>query len=212
MKQSATQPRYLGIAVDLAKRITQGEYRIGQQLAGHSLLASQYGVSPETIRRSIGLLSEMSVVEVKPQSGTIVLSLENAKQYVSYFEKNEEMRGTYNQIRKIAQEYRRLSEEMIETIDTFFEHRITLSALNQPFPNYEIPIPSDSYLIGKTIGDTKFWGRTGCTIVGIIRGERTVISPGPYQQFKSGDSFIVIGTPEAVETAVRLVQQRNVEE
>ncbi|MGI6211105.1 MAG: TrkA C-terminal domain-containing protein [Anaerovoracaceae bacterium] len=211
MKPSVSQPKYILVAIDIASRIAKGEYKVGQYLYGHSLLASQYGVSPETIRRSINLLSEMNVVEVQPQKGTIIQSSDKARQYIDYFNKDKEMRDTYIQIRKLAKEYSRLNEELVSTIDSFFEHRVTLSAISEPFPNFQIVIPPDSFLIDKTIGETKFWEKTGCTIIAILRGGETILSPGPNKTFCANDRFIVIGKPENVETAVHLVQQRKKE-
>ena len=41
---------YERIAVDLAKRIANGELAEGVKLSGRTILSGEYGVSPETIR------------------------------------------------------------------------------------------------------------------------------------------------------------------
>lgn len=209
MQRSVAQSRYLMVAVDLARRVTKGEFEEGQLLSGRSLLASQYNVSPETIRRAMCLLAEMDVVEVKPQSGTIVKSAENAGKYVRFFEKDTDIRASYDHIRELLQDLQSLGKELMENVDAFAERRISLSAVNSPFPNYEIPVPDDSGILGKSIGEIKFWGRTGCTIVGIIRGDSTILSPGPYAEFMKGDVMVVVGEPESVERAARYVQMRE---
>lgn len=211
MKRSLAQPRYLTVAVDLARRVASGEFKVGQQLSGRSLLASQYEVSPETIRRALSLLAEMDVVEVRPQSGTTVLSAENASQYVSYFEKDAGARKTYDNIRELLERQRDINQKLSEAVDAFAGHRVSLSAVNSPLPNYEIPIPDDSALIGTSIGEVKFWGLTGCTIVAIRRDEKMLLSPGPYAQFQKGDSVVLVGTPAAAERATILIQQRHFE-
>ena len=48
-----------------------------------------------------------------------------------------------------------------------------------PSPNYEVPVPKDSPLIGKSIGELKFWQSTGGTIVAIRRGQTVILSPVP---------------------------------
>ena len=55
---------YYSIAVDLARRIVKREFTEGMKVSGRSLLASQYQVSPETIRKAIALLKDAGVVDV----------------------------------------------------------------------------------------------------------------------------------------------------
>ena len=86
-KLSATS-QYLHIARDLAARISKGEFPEGGKLFGRSMLASEYRVSPETIRRALRLLADMKVVEIKAQSGAKVLSTDNAKRYIANFEES----------------------------------------------------------------------------------------------------------------------------
>ena len=74
MRQAVIPSQYLQIALDLATRIAQGELAEGSRIYGRSVLASEYGVSPETIRKALRLLADMKVVDVKPQSGAVVLS------------------------------------------------------------------------------------------------------------------------------------------
>ena len=50
MKQPPVPSQYLKIALDLANRITRGELQEGSRIYGRSLMASEYQVSPETIR------------------------------------------------------------------------------------------------------------------------------------------------------------------
>lgn len=78
MKQSVVPSQYLQIALDLATRIAKGELAEGSRIYGRSVMASEYNVSPETIRRALRLLADMKVVEVKPQSGAKVLSADSA--------------------------------------------------------------------------------------------------------------------------------------
>ena len=82
MKQSVVPSQYLQIALDLATRIAKGELAEGSRIYGRSVMASEYNVSPETIRRALRLLADMKVVEIKPQSGAIVLSADSARRYI----------------------------------------------------------------------------------------------------------------------------------
>ena len=64
-------PQYLRIALDVAEKIAAGELEERQRLSGRSLLASEYAVSPETVRKALRLLANMKVVEVREKSGVV---------------------------------------------------------------------------------------------------------------------------------------------
>ena len=51
-------PVYQTIALDLARRIINQEFSVGEKISGRTLLAGQYSVSPETIRKAIFLLKD----------------------------------------------------------------------------------------------------------------------------------------------------------
>lgn len=206
MKHSSEPPRYLAVAVDIARRVSAGEFKEGQVLPGNSLLASQYETSPETIRRSLGLLAEVEVVEVRPQSGTKIVSVDNADSYISYFEKDIEVRKTYDKICDLLHQYEKLNRSMMKAIDTFADRRMSMISVNAPLPNYKIPVPEDSPVIGKSIGDLKFWSVTGCTIVAVERNKESIVSPGPFEQLLAGDAVLVVGAPSCVERATRMIE------
>jgi K+/H+ antiporter YhaU regulatory subunit KhtT len=208
MKQGQSQSKCLWVARDIAGEIVKGERQEGEAIPGMSIMASKYSVSPETIRRAVFILADRGVVEVKPQSRTRVKSVANALKYISYIEKDNELRNAYRSIREIAGEYKALNARLLDALDYFVEKKISLSPVESPIPNYEIPIPDDSDLIGKTIGELKFWSNTKCTVVGIKRRDETIISPGPCLPFEKGDIIVVIGTAEAVEDSVKLIGQR----
>ena len=70
-------------------------------------------------------------------------------------------------------------------------------------------VPKDSPLIGKNIGELKFWQSTGSTIVAIRRGQTVILSPGPYAELYGGDVIVLVGTPEAVQAAHSLVTSKE---
>ncbi|MCL6560667.1 MAG: GntR family transcriptional regulator [Firmicutes bacterium] len=75
--------RYITIAMDVAEKIVNGEYKEGQKLSGRSTLAGLYNVSPETIRRALSILQEAGMVKVAPGIGVIVDSVEAARNYIA---------------------------------------------------------------------------------------------------------------------------------
>lgn len=75
--------RYITIAMDLAERVVNGDFKVGQKISGRSTLAGIYNVSPETIRRSLSLLQEAGVFTVVPGIGVQVNSVSAAREYLA---------------------------------------------------------------------------------------------------------------------------------
>ena len=210
MKQTVVPSQYLQIALDIARRIAKGELPEGQRVYGRSVMASEYNVSPETIRRALRLLSDMKVVEVKPQSGVVVLSADSARRYIENFEESADVRALRQQLKDLLAEYADLSRRLSDTVTALVKSRDTFAASGEPLPNYEVPVPKDSPLIGRSIGELKFWQSTGGTIVAIRRGQTVILSPGPYAQLYGGDVIVLVGNPAAAEAAHRLVTEKEV--
>ena len=51
--ESEKASAYARIALDIAQRISRGELKENTRIYGRSIMASEYGVSPETIRRAL---------------------------------------------------------------------------------------------------------------------------------------------------------------
>lgn len=209
MKKAVVPTQYLQIALDLATRIAKGELAEGQRIYGRSVMASEYNVSPETIRRSLWLLSDMKVVEVKPQSGAVVLSSDNAKRYIETFQESAKADSLRRQVNALMEEAEEVHKRLSDAMAAFMKAQETFEAANQPLPNYEVTVPKDSPLIGKNIGELKFWQSTGSTIVAIRRGQTVILSPGPYAELYGGDVIVLVGTPEAVQAAHSLVTSKE---
>ena len=209
MKKAVVPAQYLQIALDLATRIAKGELAEGQRIYGRSVMASEYNVSPETIRRSLWLLSDMKVVEVKPQSGAVVLSSDNAKRYIETFQESAKADSLRRQVNALREEAEEVHKRLSDAMAAFMKAQETFEAANQPLPNYEVTVPKDSPLIGKNIGELKFWQSTGSTIVAIRRGQTVILSPGPYAELYGGDVIVLVGTPEAVQAAHSLVTSKE---
>ena len=209
MKQTVVPSQYLQIALDLARRIAKGELAEGSRVYGRSVMASEYNVSPETIRRALRLLADMKVVEVKPQSGAVVLSADSARRYIENFEEDADVHALRQQLKELMEEYADLSRRLSDTVTALVKSRDTFAAAGEPLPNYEVPIPKGSPLIGQSIGALKFWQSTGGTIVAIRRGQTVILSPGPYAELYGGDIIVLVGTPAAAEAAHHLVTAKE---
>ena len=188
--------QYTRIAISLAERIASGQLKEGDKLSGRSKLSPEYNVSPETIRRTLRLLADMMVVEVKEQSGVYVLSADNARRYLHNFADQTDIRGKQQQLKELLVRQEHLNRQMAALCrDILDETSQTPDAL----PNYYCRIPDDWPHSGTTVGALRFWQATGATIVAIRRGLSYIVSPGPYAELYAGDAVIFVGGVKARE-------------
>lgn len=197
-KGSIMPPRYYQIALDIASKIVSGSLKENTRITGRSLLSTTYAVSPETIRRSMRLLADMGIVEVKSNSGTTILSREKAVKYVEKFKTKQNARVLKKRLGELLSEREAVDKKIVTIINEIMNISEYLRDID-PLQNYELEIPEGSPLIGKTIEELKFWQNTGATIIAIKRGGQLILSPGPYASFGAGDIAVVSGDAGAVE-------------
>lgn len=197
LKENVSPPLYMQIALDIASRIARGEFKENSKIYGRSVMSSEYGVSPETIRRSLKLLSDMRVVEIKQSSGTVILSSKNAIEYVDRFKDQASTHSLHLQLKSLVEEQNNLGKEITNLTNMITRTSVKWSHSN-PLQNFEIDVNDDSPLVGKSISELNFWHATGATIVAIRRGEKIILSPGPYAVISANDTIIFIGNQLAV--------------
>lgn len=191
-----TLARYLKIAVALAGRIASGEIPEGGKLKGRSVLSSEYNVSPETIRRAMFILSDKDVVAISAGSGINVLSREKAMEFIKSFKDDESFSEINVTLKQLFEKRKALEEEISATTKKVIDmYKYMRTDLISPV---EISIPSDSDIIGKSIGDLQVWHNTGATIIGIIHGKEIMISPGPYYEFAPDDNVLIVGDENVI--------------
>lgn len=200
-------PQYCRVAFHLASRIAQGDIPVGQRLSGRSKLSSEYGVSPETVRRAMKLLADMKVVEIKEQSGILVLSADNARRYCQENEIKEEGKSQENRMRELMEQQYQIARQMMELWGHMLREQSYQTA--ERLPNYAVRVSTASDKIGKSLASLQFWGATGATIVAIRRGNHLLVSPGPNAELYGGDQVIFVGTPDVVEKVVILLNGKG---
>lgn len=188
---SILKPIYKKIAIDITNRILSGDFSIGDKLYGRSSLASEYNVSPETIRRSITLLSDMDIVTVTKGSGIVINSVDNCLKFIDKFKDIDSISSIKKNIVTLLEKKKELDKSIDCSIDELIDYSSRFKNSN-PFIPYEFEIQSEMIIIDKTISETKFWQNTGATIIGIRRNEKLILSPGPHTTFKDKDIFVVI--------------------
>jgi K+/H+ antiporter YhaU regulatory subunit KhtT len=203
--KNVVAPVYSQIALDIAMRISRGEIQESTKLYGRSVLASQYGVSPETIRRAIKILEDVQIVKTHESKGSEVISKEKAKEYVNKFSELNDIRVKQRKLKELLDELGKLSQEINEIASSIVrinEHFTVTS----PFVLYEEVIPETSPLIGKTLGEVRFWQQTNATVIAIRRGDQIILSPGPYATLMAKDIIIYIGDTKSVEAVISFIK------
>ena len=191
-------PVYQQIAADIASKIVSGHYRPNEKIYARSSLASQYGVSSETARRAICVLSDMDIVDTAKGSGVLIKSRENAARFVKQFENIQ----TVNDLKKqITESISRQKEEntCLENLISNLINRTDRFRFTNPFVPFEITITGQMTYLNKTISDINFWHNTSATIIAIRRGDDLMMSPGPYASFQDGDIVYFVGDENCTE-------------
>lgn len=195
--ESYTMPRYLKIAVDLSARVASGEIPEGSRLKGRSTLATEYNVSPETIRRAMSILSDKRVLRILLGSGILIQSREEAIQFLKSFKDDERIADLHARLAALMEKRRGMDEEIQAMTSRIIDmYKYKRSDLITPV---EIPLPHKSPLIGKSIGELEVWHNTGATIIGIIQQKDIILSPGPYYEFCEADRVLIVGDENVIE-------------
>lgn len=68
-----------------------------------------------------------------------------------------------------------------------------------------VELSATSYWNGRLLGDTRMRTETGVSIVAVLRRAEAIPSPTPDFRLAGGDTLIVIGTREGVESAAEIL-------
>lgn len=204
--QKAQIPTYEKIAIDLANRINDGHYKVGEKIHGRSTLASEYKVSPETVRRAIKILEDVEIVQSTKGSGIIISSKENAFKYINRFSNIASVKDLEKQMNSLMTDREKLDDQIAETLNKIMDYAVKLRHTN-PLAPIEVEVLPECKHIGKTISDLNFWQNTGGTVIGMKRNGAMVISPGPYALILEGDILLIIGDEQTYERVIHFLTE-----
>lgn len=191
-KKREISAAYERIALDIAKRIARGELEEGRKLSGRTLMSGEYGVSPETIRRSFALLEERNVVCVMHNSGVKVLSKEKATSFIEKYEKHDESKNILLRMKQLIKDHEMLDNEFFSLAKHLFSMNARFHESN-PFSIYEYQIKEGSIAIDTSLSQLHFWQETGATVIAIRREGTIHLSPGPNLALKQDDILMMVG-------------------
>jgi K+/H+ antiporter YhaU regulatory subunit KhtT len=200
--------KYEKIALDIAYSILNEEWKAGEMVKGRSTLSGKYSVSPETIRRSLALLEELQVVNVIEKKGVLIKSKEAANTFIKEYQSKDRILSLREEIIKLMEQKRAIEASVLERLDSVIEQAMLLRNIGIIYP-LELKISEKSHLIGKTIGEVRFWNHTGATIIGINRSGHLYLSPGPKMVFFANDIILYVGNGPSISEKVNKYVNRD---
>ncbi|MFL6559358.1 MAG: TrkA C-terminal domain-containing protein, partial [Bacillus sp. (in: firmicutes)] len=191
---------------DLANRIYDEKFKVGEKIHGRSTLASEYKVSPETVRRAIKILEDVEIVHSTKGSGIVIASRENAYKYIQRFSNLASIKDLEKQMNSLISERDKLDEQLFDTLRKIMDYSGKLRHTN-PLAPIEVEVFSGCIHIGKTISDLKFWQNTGGTVIGMKRSGELIISPGPYALILEGDVLLIVGDEQTYDRVIHFMEE-----
>lgn len=204
-EMTAPMSMYHSIALDLAQRIINEEFPVGAKISGRTLLAGNYNVSSETIRKAVALLKDGNVVSVAQGKEVVVLSVEQALRFLEHSKNVESVYSLKQELELLLERKHEIDVRLEEVFTNIIGYSDRLRNLT-PYNPVEIRVPEYSHLPGKTIADVKLWQRTGATLVAIRRGTEVIISPGPLADIQVNDRLVVVGSADVIQKVTRFIQ------
>ena len=198
MKSKTNLPVYESIAIDVAGRIVDGDISIGQKISGRTLLASHYNVSPETIRKAMGLLAQANVISVSQGKEVIVQSVEQAEEFLRHHMSMLSAYSLKQELEILIEKKREINNQFDEILTQITRYTDRLRNL-QPFNPVEVAVSEFSSANGRSVAQLMLWQKTGATLIAIRRGTEVIISPGSGAILQSGDRLVVVGSGNILE-------------
>ncbi|MGE4276747.1 MAG: TrkA C-terminal domain-containing protein [Lawsonibacter sp.] len=195
-KSIVSIPRYQKIAIEIASKIANEEYAVGEKIFGRSFVASQYEVSPETARRAFCILSDLGIVAPEKGSGMYIKSRENAVAFLKQFDKRTTLETIGNDI---TQSIRRQQKEMT-SLHNYLTELIGATehfrSMNPLMP-FSLRLTEQCQHLHKTIQELQLWQHTGATLIAIKRDGILLRSPGPYATLEENDIIYFISQDDS---------------
>ncbi|MGL5378736.1 TrkA C-terminal domain-containing protein [Clostridium sp.] len=197
-KIKTTASKYQSIAIDIASKIADGKYNIGEKIYARSSIASTYKVSPETARRAICILDDLNIVESAKGSGVIIKSYENAVKFIKQYQDTETINDIRLNMLKSVDRQKQELDYFNNCISNLIEKTEAFRSVN-PFMPFQLTITKDVEHINKSAAEISFWNNTQATIIAIKRNGEIILSPGPYAILKEDDIIYFVGNEECID-------------
>lgn len=182
--------RYQSIAYQLAKRISAGELSEGLKLSGRTLLASEYQVSSETIRKAMAILQRYGVVDIHERSGIIVRSKDAAKHYIEVYVNQKEDRKLLSDTVAIKQDLSHIEGRLQEVLDRLIGATKTGFF---PFDFFAFPLEEGHHHLHQDLRSADLKNQTQALVIGYEYEGTFVQNPEASVILKPGMTLYLLG-------------------
>ncbi|MDP4153031.1 MAG: TrkA C-terminal domain-containing protein [Bacillota bacterium] len=197
---------YERIAHDIAGRIAKGELRENSRISGRSVLAGEYKVSPETVRRSINILSEKGIVSVSQGSGAVIISRDKALDYIRQSDMLNDFSDLRRRLKALYLERAQIDDKITGVMDELL-NMTERFRYTDPVQTVEYELDFSSPIVDKTINESEFRKKTGATIVALKRKGKIILSPPADEYFLNGDVIVVACSADRLKTVENFIGQ-----
>ncbi|HHX75095.1 MAG TPA: GntR family transcriptional regulator [Firmicutes bacterium] len=195
-EQTVEIARFEQIAILLAGDIVQGVYQEGEKISGRSTLAGKYNISPETVRKALALLQAKEVVTVVPNSGTIILSRQAAREFIDSFQEHSTLGALEKRLQQLTKERNRINAEIERVVRDIVSYKAGM--LKNMQNAEEITLGPASPLNGYSLQETRLRSITGATVIAVRHQKRWYVSPDAELVLTAGDILLAVGTKKAL--------------
>ena len=197
------ESRYQQIAVEMAKKIAEGWYEVGEKINARSTIATAFNVSPETARKAMKILVDLGIVVSQQGSGTYVASREKAQLFYNRYQSTVSIQQIRTEITNSIRSQQRELERLSQLLDTLAGQTKRDHSTMSIVP-YDMRVDENCRFLGRTIGELNIWQQTGATIVAVKRGDEYKMSPGPYEKIENGDVLLFVGDDHSTQRMINL--------
>lgn len=184
------EARYQVIAYQLAKKITQGVLKEGVKLSGRTLLASEYEVSSETIRKAVGILERYGVVNVQDRSGITILSKDAANHFIERYVTQKEDRKLLTDTMHLKRDLADLENRLQKILDQLIGATKTGFF---PFDFFAFYLDDGMRFLHQDLKTTQLKSHTQALLIGYEEGGVFVQNPDADVILKPGMTLYLLG-------------------
>ncbi|HEX8287515.1 MAG TPA: cation:proton antiporter [Pyrinomonadaceae bacterium] len=104
------------------------------------------------------------------------------------------------------EEIRRQGYEMLRSPSLTRIKIANLNAALHAATTESLKLNQNSPVVGKNLGELDLRGKSGATLIAVVRGDETKISPGANYKLQANDVLVLLGTSEKIERAIKILQ------
>ena len=200
-KKITRLPRYQQVAIEIAERIVDNRYQVGEKIHARSTLATTFGVSPETARKAVNILVDLQIMEVKHGSGVIEASKSKAVNYLEQYRDVQSIEEIKTDLFTSLERQKAELNEFTTIVNQLVSQTVKLNKVNPMLPS-ELVLTEEAEHLNTSISDLNLWQETSATVIGILHKEELVLSPGPYAFLTAGDTVYFVGNEFATQRMI----------